>query len=184
MLYILHGDATDLRSFEPGRPKLLAHVCNDQGLWGAGFSGALSARWKEPEIQYRQCTPRMGDVQFVAVEGRTVVANMVAQNGVRRFDSDNPQRVQVNKQMRLDRSIGVPAFAAVPGVRPPLRYAALVRCMEQVGLHAWNHAADIHCPQFGSGLAGGDWNTILLLILELWVDKLPNTDTYVYEKGH
>jgi hypothetical protein len=56
--------------------------------------------------------------------------------------------------------------------------------MEQVGLHAWNHTADIHCPQFGSGLAGGDWNTILLLILELWVDKLPNTDTYVYEKGH
>jgi len=68
MLYILHGDATDLRSFEPGRPKLLAHVCNDQGLWGAGFSGALSARWKEPEIQYRHYTPRMGDVQFVAVE--------------------------------------------------------------------------------------------------------------------
>jgi len=184
MLYILHGDATDLRSFEPGRPKLLAHVSQRSGLWGPDFRVPCPHGGRSRKFQYRHYTPRMGDVQFVAVEGRTVVANMVAQHGVRRFDGDNPQRVQVNKQMRLDRSIGVPAFATIPGERPPLRYSGPGPLHGASGLHAWNHTADIHCPQFGSGLAGGDWNTILLLILELWVDKLPNTDTYVYEKGH
>ena len=178
MLYILHGDATDLRSFEPDRPKLLAHVCNDQGLWGAGFSGALSARWKEPEIQYRHCTPQIGDVQFVAVEGRTVVANMVAQHGVRRFDGDNPQRVYVNKQMRLDRSIGVPAFAAVPGVRPPLRYcgpgplhgAGWASCLEPRLRHSlpavWERAGRRgleHHPVADPGAVGGQAPQLLTL---------------------
>ena len=34
--------------------KIIVHVCNDVGGWGRGFVMALSKRWKEPEMKYRE----------------------------------------------------------------------------------------------------------------------------------
>lgn len=44
------GDATQP---EGTGPRVLVRVCNDQGLWGAGFVLALSRRFKAPEAAYR-----------------------------------------------------------------------------------------------------------------------------------
>lgn len=33
--------------------KIICHVCNDIGGWGAGFVVALSRKWSEPERAYR-----------------------------------------------------------------------------------------------------------------------------------
>ncbi len=77
MITYVVGDAT--RPQGDG-PKIIAHVCNDVGAWGAGFVMALSDRWTAPELAYRAMSQRaLGEVQFVGVERDLFVANMIAQ---------------------------------------------------------------------------------------------------------
>lgn len=125
------GDATQPQ--ENGK-KVIAHVCNDIGKWGAGFVIALSKKWKEPETRYRS-TPvdslKLGLVQFIRVQEEIIVANMVAQHGVRSND---------NKQ--------------------PLKYDALMIALKEVNDFCEKEECTLHMPKIGAGLAGGDWSII------------------------
>ena len=130
------GDAT---CPEGEGPKIIVHVCNDVGAWGAGFVLALSAKWEAPEREYRALsTYILGDIQLVAVEEDVHVANMIGQHDIRK-DEDG--------------------FA-------PIRYSAIAAGLRKVNLMAGAMRATLHCPMFGSGLAGGDWNTIERLLQE------------------
>jgi O-acetyl-ADP-ribose deacetylase (regulator of RNase III) len=115
-------------------PKVLVHVCNDLGLWGAGFVKAVSARWKSPERDYRKAFQdgglKLGDVQFVEVSDQLTVANMVAQKGVRRHQG------------------------------PPIRYEALASTLKEVARYAKKRGASVHMPRIGCGLAGGRWEKV------------------------
>jgi hypothetical protein len=130
-------------------PKVILHCCNDEGAWGAGFVLALSKRWKEPEEQYlrwftgalpidgaRISGPfGLGQIQTVRVEPDIGVCNLIGQHGTG------------------------------PGVRPPIRYDAVYEGLDllaKLGMNVEN--LSIHCPRFGSGLAGGNWNIIEQLI--------------------
>lgn len=69
------GDAT---APEGDGPKIIVHVCNDIGAWGAGFVMALSRKWEAPEREYRALSKyRLGKVHLVAVEKNLHVANMI-----------------------------------------------------------------------------------------------------------
>lgn len=129
------GDAT-----APGGEgrRIIAHVCNDIGGWGAGFVLAVSRRWPEPEAEYRRWHAErttndfaLGAVQLVQVETELWVANMVGQRGIRSA-----------------------------GGRPPIRYDALETCLTTVVRHARELAASVHMPRIGAGLAGGRWEDI------------------------
>lgn len=48
----LKGDAT--KPIGDGL-KIITHVCNNRGGWGKGFVKALSKKWKQPELNYRNC---------------------------------------------------------------------------------------------------------------------------------
>ena len=158
MLYYVRGDATRPGDF-PGcnlnleAPVIIAHVCNDVGLWGAGFSGALSHTYPVIETLFAGRPRPLGHVQFsnMPIPRHTMVANMVAQHKV----CETGQR------------------------RPPIRYAALAACMHEVAQTAQNLRATIHAPRFGAGLAGGDWKTIEAMILEVWVER--GIDVFVYD---
>ncbi len=76
MITYLTGDAT--KPVGDGN-KIIAHVCNDVGAWGAGFVLAVSARWPQPEAAYRGDFVYLGESHFVDVEPDIAVANMVAQ---------------------------------------------------------------------------------------------------------
>lgn len=124
---------------------MIAHVCNDIGGWGAGFVLALSKRWKQPEVQYRQwhrdgiagSLPfALGEVQFVRVNETTAVANMIGQHGIRGH-----------------------------GKLPPIRYEAVDQALGKVGEEALKMNASVHMPRIGCGLAGGTWDRIEPLIL-------------------
>jgi len=138
----VQGDATDPQG---DGPKIIAHVCNDAGLWGAGFVLALSARWPEPEEAYRAwhmgygAVPfGLGRVQFVRVAPRLQVANMIGQYGV---------------------------YPDGKG-RPPVRYEAVSAALGKAGLHALGTGASVHMPRIGCGLAGGKWELIEPLLQE------------------
>ncbi len=113
--------------------KILPHVCNTIGGWGAGYVLALSKRWKEPEEFYLSQRGKwfLGDVHLVRVTEDITVANMVAQRALR--SQWNPV---------------------------PFDAAACERCLEKVAEAALMNKASIHAPRFGSGLSGGRWSTV------------------------
>ena len=77
------GDATDPQG--DGK-KLIVHVCNNVGAWGAGFVMALSKKWKAPEKVYRaQKEYILGTVRMVEVEKDVFVCNLICE--VRTLDS-------------------------------------------------------------------------------------------------
>lgn len=116
-------------------PKIIAHVCNDIGAWGAGFVKALDKRWDRPRERYKlahQVHPFgfIGTTGIVKVEPDIEVANMVAQVGVR--GPNNPQ---------------------------PIRYHVLEHCLGVVAKDAGGRAS-VHMPRIGCGLAGGTWDEV------------------------
>jgi O-acetyl-ADP-ribose deacetylase (regulator of RNase III) len=136
----LNGDATNPSS---SGPNVIAHICNDIGGWGKGFVLAITKRWPEPETQYRQWFANresndfaLGGVQFVEVDTKMWVANMIAQHKIKRGND---------------------------GV-PPIRYDAVKSCLGLLAQFATNHQATIHMPRIGCGLAGGTWDEIEPLI--------------------
>lgn len=138
MIKYVIGDAT--RPQGEGK-KIIIHVCNDIGAWGAGFVMALSKRWKDPEETYREekiCDLHLGNVQIVEVEPDIIVANMIAQHGIG-FSSDG---------------------------QPPIRYGAVRVCLTAVNDLAYHIGATVHAPRFGAGLAGGNWNDIEKILHE------------------
>lgn len=151
------GDAT--QPIGPG-PKLIVHVCNDEGAWGAGFVMAISARDRVPESAYRlwsQGRPgpfvpsipfALGKIQVVPMNPvgaviETYVVNMIAQCGVRRCEEHEGGR--------------------------PLSYSALRECLSKVqdvvDLFPAPRAS-VHMPRIGCGLAGGEWYRVEEIILQ------------------
>lgn len=129
--------------------KIIAHVCNDIGGWGRGFVLAVSARWKEPEQSYRAWNTRtLGDFQLVRVSDKLYVANMVAQHDIK----------------------------TVNGI-PPIRYDALLACLQGLEITARSLFASVHMPRIGCGLAGGTWDKVEPLIKS----ALSTSDVYIYD---
>lgn len=138
MIKYTNGDATRPDGIDP---KIIAHVCNDRGGWGAGFVLAISRRWRAPEKAYRDWFASksnrvfgLGETQLVQVEPGTWVANMVAQDGY-----------------GTDESI-------------PLRYGALRKCLAKLADEAERNKASVHMPRIGCALAGGSWSEVSKLI--------------------
>ena len=83
---LLIGDATE--PVAEGN-KIICHICNDIGKWGAGFVLALSKRWYQPEMAYKKLFRtqainnrlELGQTKLIQVEPDIYVANMVAQFG-------------------------------------------------------------------------------------------------------
>ena len=132
--------------------KIIVHVCNDIGAWGAGFTGALSKKWKEPEEAYRSINVRdltLGSVTIVQVQDDIWVANMIAQHG----------------------TISKPLSEG-----PPIRYAAVRAALANVNDVAYKTQATIHMPRIGCGLAGGKWEEIEKIIKDVM-----SVNFYVYD---
>ena len=132
------GDAT---SPQAEGKKIICHICNDRGAWGAGFVLALSNKWRYPEDRYRaMASYELGTAMVLLVDAEEdiYVANMIAQHGT------GPD------------SNGV----------PPIRYTSLIKALGQVNKVANEHGATLHMPRIRAGLAGGDWKLIGELLEE------------------
>lgn len=167
MITYLQGDATRP---QPSDSRIIMHICNDRGGWGAGFVLALSKRWKDPEGQYRKWYREgkhqlfgdfaLGNVGWCLVEPDIWVANMIAQTGYGRSrklqhrSDDDPES-------------------------PPIRYDALLTCLAKVAASAKSKGSTVHAPRIGTGLAMGDWRIIEPMIEEAF----RNLEVYIYEYG-
>lgn len=142
-----------INSQNNGATVVIPHVCNNINVFGAGFAAAVSNRYPIVKENFYLLgnKAKLGYVQYVNVEKNKqygydiVFANMIAQNNI---ISQNNYR--------------------------PLNYEFLVKCMIDVRHYVSNYVKDndikveIHCPKFGSGLAGGNWNFIENLVQDIW----------------
>ena len=134
----IHGNA--LYPIGSGK-KILAHICNNKGYWGAGFSGAVSSRWKKPEKEYRNLVTRpLGRVQVTWVNPTIFVANLICQ--VLHWEDG-----------------------------PPIRYWALEIALNKLAQIAKDRKASIHLPKIGCGLAGGSWDIVSQIIENTLIKK-------------
>lgn len=149
----IQGDAT-LPQGEGN--KIIAHICNNAGRWGSGFVVALSKRWAQPEYAYRSwhgdATFILGHIQIVKVSDGLIVANMIAQHGIR--GASNPI---------------------------PIRYDALEKCLEALSRVARSRSASIHMPRIGCGLAGGKWDRVEPIIQKALIEKDIPVTVYDYK---
>lgn len=141
--------------------KILCHVVNTEGGWGAGFVLAASKRWPEPEQRYQQwmkdtggpvlARRQLGLIQTVPVTDDITVVNMLCQLGYRYTE------------------------------RRPLRYGHLAACLVYVAEYMSDHTprSSVHMPRIGAGLAGGDWDVIESIIEDILVFR--GVDVFVYD---
>lgn len=148
--------STRIKSEQNGASIIVPHVCNNVNAFGAGFAGQVAQMYPEVKANFHLLgsQAKLGHVQFINVKsdkkyGHSIIfANMIAQNKL------------INEKNKR-----------------PLNYAALVYCMNQVRSYSKHlqsasdtNSVEIHCPKFGSGLAGGNWNFISELITDVWYD--------------
>jgi O-acetyl-ADP-ribose deacetylase (regulator of RNase III) len=153
-IHYLQGDAT---SPQAKGPKVIAHICNDQGGWGKGFVLAVSQRWPEPQAAYRSWHRDranndfgLGATQLVQVSPDKWVANMIGQHGI-----------------KTGRSSG-----------PPIRYEAVDQCLRNLAALATELKATVHMPRIGCGLAGGRWDRIEPLIISQLISSDVSVTVY------
>jgi O-acetyl-ADP-ribose deacetylase (regulator of RNase III) len=154
----LTGDATEPIAGEG--IKIITHICNNAGGWGAGFVLALSAKWSKPEVAYKKWYKErnkrskytssriftLGNIQLVKVEDDILVANMIAQEHYKWINNI-----------------------------PPIRYEALANCLDKLN-NEIPHRSTVHMPRIGCGLAGGKWK-----IVEAIINTNINKPVFVYD---
>jgi hypothetical protein len=125
---------------------VIPHICNNVGGWGAGFVVPLGRHFPESRKQYLEWCENevVSPMELGEVQfvhcGNVVICNMIAQNGL--MNSKNPK---------------------------PINYEALTKCLSRVK-HYLNGKGEIHTCAFGSGLAGGDWTVISILLEHFFPD--------------
>ena len=144
MIKYVKGDAT--QPIGEGL-KVIAHICNNKGAWGAGFVLALSKRWMRPERMYKHSfydsdrtgdpIPALGDIQIAVAEPDIFVCNMIAQDGL-----PSKERYQV------------------------VNYDALQKCLTTLTfrLERAKSMISVHMPRIGTGFGGGRWEIIEQII--------------------
>lgn len=138
--------------------RYILQIVNDAGKYGAGFSGALSARWPKVETEYRSWWRarygklNLGDIQVIQVLSDLCVINMVAQHDV--VSKDNPK---------------------------PIDYKALQMCLAKVGVEVSQYNASIHMPRIGCQRAGGSWEEVEPLIDQELLKRGINVTVYDQE---
>jgi hypothetical protein len=147
-----------VNSQENGATVFVPHVCNNIDLFETGFAAQVAEKYPNVKTDYHLLgrnflSANLGYCQIIKVyeepkyRHKLFFINMIAQNGIKNYS--NPR---------------------------PLNYFALGQSMYKIsqyihmntGFLEKNEKIEIHCPKFGSGLAGGNWNFISELINDIW----------------
>lgn len=134
---------------------IIAHVVNNVGAYGAGFSGALERAYPGCRDFFKSTHPIPGVTVFQPVSGNyhddnaVCIAHMFAQDGL--IGPDNWR---------------------------PIRYDWLETCLDRLGHETEYTDSYVHMPRIGCGLAGGKWNEVEDLINK---SSLAKSYVYVYD---
>jgi hypothetical protein len=139
MIYYQDGDALKIAELYRDQKVIIPHIVNNIDKFGSGFAKALMEKWPIVKRQYHSS-------KKCQVLGEIL-------------DIDVDENIKVINMCAQD---GVISSAN----KTPIQYGALEDCLEKIQNQYPSEL--IICPKFGSGLAGGDWNKITLLINKHW----------------
>jgi len=174
-LTTVQGDVTNPQKTCSNELIFIPHCCNNGGesgigVMGAGVALALRKKWTCVYTAYKTMEAeslnglrnRLGEISYAkTTDENIVVVNMIAQNGT--VSAENPK---------------------------PIKYWALMKCMEEVkaliGSLIVQYGIDqkpvIHAPEFGGLRAGGNFDFILELIREQWLEWGIDVVIYKFKK--
>lgn len=183
----------DLFSVPITGKRIIPHICNDIGGWGAGFVLALSKQWREPEEKYRVWHR---DGQYTTTRKPSPTENDHSPS--KGYDINTGEKKYIPEEVVVPFALGMVQYVSIPnsptvvcnmiaqhgtigpGIQKPIRYAALMRCLERIETACRGiQNVEIHAPKFGAGLAGGDWNVIEPIINEIWIAN--GLKVFIYE---
>jgi O-acetyl-ADP-ribose deacetylase (regulator of RNase III) len=157
MVTYVKGDAT--KPIGDGA-KIIVHIVNDMGRWGAGFVLALNKISDRPYKEYKLAyedrrTPflPLGTIKMVWLEDyQTIVCNLVGQHGT--VSKNNPH---------------------------PVSYEAIEHGLNLLAewIEDYAPAATVHMPRIGCGLAQGNWDVVESIINRTLT--LRDVDVTVYD---
>jgi hypothetical protein len=138
------------------KPAAIAHVVNNIGHWGGGFTSYLDEKYPKVGKFYSILKDRgqleLGDIYVIRLEEEVILYNMVAQDNT-----------YLKKRTKLD-------------------YLALSKCLHKVGQHILDFYPKytLHMPRIGCGPGvGGKWTSVEGIVRTF---LLKNTIyTYVYD---
>lgn len=160
MVTYVKGDATKPQG--DGK-KIIAHVCNDEGGWGAGFVLALDKMSPHPKQSYKQLHETWTDwygLTFIPLGATQLVGIPESNGGVYVYNMIAQHRT-IRNQPR------------------PLCYKSLEVALTKLAETAQQIGASVHMPRIGCGLAGGDWNVVESIINRTLT--LRDVDVTVYD---
>lgn len=164
MIKYLDGNLFDF--IDDHNPVVIAHIVNNQGAFGAGFVIPLGQKYpvvKQEYLNWHYCKSHPADC-IELEEGNCHLGHI--------------QVLQVEPHVRVCNMV-----AQTLGGQRPLYYNHLCTCMDKLAYHMFKvQVSHIICPQFGSGLAGGDWNVIEELITDCWIRAGINVTVVRYKK--
>ena len=138
----VRGDATEPRGTDS---RIIAQIVNDrtQNWGGRGFAQAVGRKWPHIQEDFKRWVGqersrlRLGNYHFTQVDDDLGIFHMVCQHG----------------------------YGSSP--RPRIRYVALEKCLRELVSFAKSSNASVHMPRIGTGQAGGSWDVIQDLIIDI-----------------
>jgi O-acetyl-ADP-ribose deacetylase (regulator of RNase III) len=137
---------------------VILHQVNCQGVMGSGVAAALRAQYPGVFDDYSKFIEDNRSAEDIWLDGANLLGKIVVSKV-----SDTLDIVSMFGQQHYGRD-----------GRRYTSYDALDSCLKQVG--NLYESENIHFPQFGAGLGGGNWNVIASLIeqhlgcdCKLWV---------------
>ena len=163
----VRGNVCEPLLFDDNEVPIIPHCCNNLGQMGKGVALSIRQKWPGAYTYYKKGVMQLGAisawVEFTQEDDPPLrtptvcIFNMIGQDGV--VSQDNPK---------------------------PVKYWALAKAMMTMAckIDAYrisfpDNKFVIHCPKFGSDLAGGNWDFIFELIKEIWVEN--RWDVVIYE---
>lgn len=167
---------------------VIIHICNDIGLFGAGFALALAERLPMSKRLYAdwmrgtgngsayhqsnppRTVPKLGDISVVELN-----IHWQLQVAEREGTVLTPEQTAMTKQ-----TVKVVNMIAQRGVRSrnnpkPIDYKALEQCLTKISNYIPSNRRII-CPKIGAGLAGGKWE----MIENILTSTLPDYEIVVF----
>ena len=86
MINYVKGDATYPEKLCPKGTKIIVHIVNDIGAWGAGFVLSLSKRWSnlKPDYQSHFRAYSLGDIYVSKTTDKGIfVVDLFGQHGIK-----------------------------------------------------------------------------------------------------
>lgn len=170
------GDLFEMLPYDSPQYKVIPHVCNNVGKWGSGFVVPLGKKWPATKEKYLEW---FGQTETLESIGHTDEILKIGRSQIISGLYSSPGKHNDGGSIFVVNMVGQHGTVSPTNPRP-IDYAALGSMMfdlpRKLNISGEKMDCEIHCPCFGAGLAGGNWDFIELLIYDAWIRQgLPVT---------